>query len=121
MLVRGIRGAISVEENSSEAIKGATRELLRAIITENQLESEFIASAIFTVTKDINADFPASAARELGWNMVPLICATEIDVPGSMERCIRVLIHVNTDKGQNDIKHIYLKEAVKLRRDLAAQ
>ncbi len=121
MLVRGIRGATSVEENTSLAIKAATKELLNAIVTENRLEPDVITSAIFTVTKDLNADFPASAAREMGWNMVPLICATEIDVPGAMPLCIRVLIQVNTDKGQNEMKHIYLRQAVTLRKDLAAQ
>ncbi|HWJ03914.1 MAG TPA: chorismate mutase, partial [Verrucomicrobiae bacterium] len=121
MLVRGIRGAITVAENTSNAIREATKELLEAMVKENGLDPELIASAIFTVTKDINGDFPASAARDMGWNMVPLICATEIDVPGGMARVIRVLLHVNTIKPQGEIKHIYLRGAVGLRKDLAAQ
>ena len=119
--MRGIRGAITVQENTSEAIKEATKELLQKIVEENLLVLEDIVSAIFTVTPDLNADFPASSAREIGWDRVPLLCATEIPVPGAMERCIRVLIHVNTALGQEEIKHIYLREAVRLRRDLAAQ
>jgi len=121
MLVRGIRGAVSVAENTVEEIKSATRELLLEMIAENQLDPAMVASALFTATKDLDADFPASTARELGWNMVPLICATEIDVPGSKPRIIRVLIQVNTDKDQNQIKHVYLREAAGLRQDLAAQ
>ena len=118
MMVRGVRGAISVEANSSEAIRNATRELLEKIVEINELNPEDIASAFFTVTKDLNADFPASAARELGWTTVPLLCATEIDVPGSPPYIIRVLLHTNTNKSQQGIKHVYLKEAVKLRKDL---
>ncbi len=121
MVVRGIRGAISVSENTAEAIKQATKELLLAIAAENELDPEMIASALFTATKDLDADFPASTARELGWNMVPLICATEINVPGSMPKVIRVMIQVNTDKSQDEINHVYLGNAVSLRRDLSAQ
>lgn len=121
MLVRGIRGAITVEENTVEEIKGATRELLLTMVEENQLDSSMIASAIFTVTRDLNAEFPAATARDLGWNMVPLICANEIDKPNAPQKVIRVLIHVNTDKEQHEIKHVYLRGAVVLRRDLAAQ
>ena len=121
MYVRGIRGAISVTENSPQAIREATKELLLAIVKENDLDPSLLASVIFTVTKDINADFPASTAREIGWHMVPLLCCTEIDVPGSMPRVIRVLIHVNTTKEQDQIKHVYLGDAVGLRKDLAAQ
>ncbi len=121
MVVRGIRGAISVAENTAEAIRISTKELLLTMVEENGLDPAMIASALFTVTKDIDADFPASTARELGWNMVPLICATEINVPGSMPKIIRVLIQVNTDKAQDEIKHIYLGDAVTLRRDLSAQ
>lgn len=119
--VRGVRGAISVDENKAEAIYEATMELLEAIVNENQIKTEDIASIFFTVTTDLNADFPAHAARGLGWQFVPLICATEILVPGSMEKAIRVLMHVNTTKNQKEIKHIYLREAVKLRKDLLPQ
>jgi chorismate mutase len=118
---RGIRGAITVERNSAGEIVTATRELLEAIIRENELDPEDITSAFFTVTQDLNAEFPASAAREMGWKYVPLLCATEIDVPGRLEKCIRILVHVNTSKSQRDLKHIYLKEAVKLRVDLLPQ
>lgn len=118
---RGIRGATTVERNSAVEIVMATRELLEAIIRENELDPEDITSAFFTVTQDLNAEFPASAAREMGWKYVPLLCATEIDVPGRLEKCIRILVHVNTSKSQRDLKHIYLKEAVKLRLDLLPQ
>ena len=116
--VRGIRGAITADENTPESINEATTELLLAIMRKNQLVLEDVVSIFFTVTADLNADFPASAARDLGWNMVPLLCATEIDVPGSIGKCIRVLVHVNTTKTQKDIVHCYLREAGNLRPDL---
>lgn len=120
-VVRGIRGAITVERNNAGEIVAATRELLEAIIKENDLDPENIASAFFTVTADLNAEFPASAAREMGWKYVPLLCATEIDVPGRLGRCIRVLVHVNTEKTQRELKHIYLRDAAQLRVDLLPQ
>ncbi len=120
--VRGIRGAITVERNTPEDIIQATGELLQAIMDENELQPEDIASAFFTVTADLNAEFPATAARELlGWKYVPLLCAREIDVPGRLPRCIRVLVHVNTTRSQREIKHVYLREAVQLRTDLLPQ
>lgn len=115
---RGIRGAISVQENTADKIIEATRTLLETIIRENEVDPEDIASALFTVTADLNTEFPAVAARAIGWNYVPLVCATEIDVPGSLARCVRVLLHVNTQKSQKEIKHIYLGEAARLRKDL---
>ncbi|NPV26310.1 MAG: chorismate mutase [Firmicutes bacterium] len=115
---RGIRGAITVEENTDHCIKSATRELLVNLVEENQITPEDIVSIIFTVTKDLNAAFPAAAARDLGWRHVPLLCCTEIDVPGAMARCVRVLLHVNTTRTQEEIKHVYLKDAVRLRQDL---
>lgn len=118
MYVRGIRGATTVEENSAELIKAATQELLQVIVKENSLSLEDIVSAIFTVTPDLNADFPASSAREIGWETVPLLCATEIPVPGAIALCIRVLLHVNTTLSQMEIKHVYLNRAVALRKDL---
>jgi chorismate mutase (EC 5.4.99.5) len=121
MYVRGIRGATTVEENSAELIKTATKELLQVIVKENSLSLEDIVSALFTVSSDLNADFPASSAREIGWEKVPLLCATEIPVPGALGLCIRVLLHVNTTLSQSEIKHIYLNKAVALRKDLAAQ
>lgn len=121
MVVRGIRGAITVPKNDAAEISAATKELLTAMIKENDIDPSQIVSAFFTVTKDLNADFPASSARDLGWTMVPLICATEIDVPGSMSRVIRVMLQLNTDKSQAEINHVYLRDAVGLRKDLAAQ
>jgi chorismate mutase len=121
MAVRGIRGAITVEDNTQTEILSATRELLEEIIARNGLE-EFseIVSAIFTTTPDLTASFPAEAARELGMHQVPLLCASEIAVPGSLPRVIRILLHVNTDRSQAEMVHVYLREAQRLRRDLGA-
>lgn len=120
MPVRGVRGATSATENTREEILDATRELLEAIIERNDLE-DFgeIISAVFTTTTDLNACFPAEAARSIGMNHVPLICASEIDVQGAMPQVIRVLLHVNTEKSQLDMTHVYLREAKALRRDLS--
>lgn len=120
MSVRGIRGATVAAENTPEAILSATRELLTAIVEANPgLKPEDIASAIFTVTPDLDAAFPAQAARQLGWQHVPLMCAREIPVPGSLPRCIRVLLHWNTDRPQHAIRPVYLRAAAGLRPDLA--
>jgi chorismate mutase len=116
--MRGIRGAITVERNEAEEILAASGELLDAVVKANDIDPEDIASIIFTVTADLDACFPAKAARDKGFKYVPLLCALEINVPGSLARCIRILVHVNSDKLQRDIKHIYLKEAVRLREDL---
>jgi chorismate mutase len=118
-MVRGIRGATTVERNDAAEIKEATQELLQIILAENALSTEDLVSVIFTVTPDLNADFPASSAREIGWELVPLLCATEIPVPGSLSRCIRVLIHVNTSRRQTEIVHVFLRKATALRKDLA--
>lgn len=112
---RGIRGATTVEANTREAILQGTRELLLQLIEANGVRTEDIGSAIFTTTPDLNADFPALAARELGWHDVALICGHEMSVPGALSRCIRVLIHWNTPKSQQEIVHIYTKGAVNLR------
>lgn len=121
-VLRGIRGATTVEHNEVSEILEATRELLQSIVNENGLDTEDIASAIFTVTPDLNAEFPAAAARfHLGWKYVPLLCATEIDVPGRLKKCIRVLVHVNTKCSQQELKHVYLKKARQLRTDLLPQ
>lgn len=117
---RGIRGATTVEENTAEAILAATRELLERIVEANDLKAEDVASIIFTSTPDLTAVFPARAAREMGWDHVPLLCTQEISVPGGLSRCIRVLIHWNTEKEQGEIKQVYLKGAKKLRPDLAS-
>jgi chorismate mutase len=119
MKVRGIRGATTVSENSADAIFAATRSLMTALVAANGIDVDDIASVILTMTPDLNADFPARAVRSLeGWQWVPLMCATEIAVPDAMPRCIRVLVHVNTDKSQDEIQHVYLGEAVKLRPDV---
>ncbi len=115
MYCRGIRGATTVERNEREEMLAATIELLRAIMQRNELQAEDIASAFFTVTDDLDAAFPALAARELGWTEVALMCAREIPVPGSLEKCIRVLLHVNTERGAAEMQHVYLRRAVSLR------
>jgi len=117
-MVRGVRGATTVENNDAEEIREATQELLQKILEDNQLCTEDLVSAIFTLTSDLNADFPASSARGIGWQLVPLLCATEIPVPGALPHCIRVLLHVNTTRSQKEIRHIFLRNAVKLRKDL---
>jgi chorismate mutase len=116
MPTRGIRGATTVGNNDRSDIIEATKELLREIVTANQLDIADIASVIFSTTLDLNAEFPAVAAREIGWSDTPLLCSNEIDVPGSLAKCIRVLLHINSHKSQSEIKHIYLKNAVNLRR-----
>ena len=118
MVVRGVRGAITVDENSKEEIVHRTEELLRAIVTINKIQTNDIASAIFTVTDDLNAEFPAVAARKLGWIHIPLLCSREIPVPGSLGMCVRVLLHINTDKNPEEIVHVYLRDARKLRPDI---
>ncbi|HHT63385.1 MAG: chorismate mutase [Bacillota bacterium] len=118
MPVRGVRGAISVENNSREEIRKATQELLQKIVEKNEIDITDIASAFFSVTTDLDAEFPARFAREIGWHHVPMMCGWEMNVPGSAKGIIRVMLHINTDKTQKEIKHIYLKEAEKLRPDL---
>lgn len=121
MTIRGIRGAITVPADRPEMILQAARELLETILRRNDgLEPQDIASAIFTVTEDLTSAFPAQAAREMGWRFVPMLCAREIPVPGSLPRTIRVLIHWNTDRLQSQVTHVYLREAERLRPDLAA-
>ena len=116
MHLRGIRGATTVTANTKDEIITATKELLQKMVAENNVAHAEITSAFFSLTEDLNAEFPAVAARELGWQDVPLLCMREVNVPGSLPRCIRVLLLVNTDRDQTAIKHVYLKEAVKLRR-----
>lgn len=118
MIMRGIRGATTVNEDRVEQVLQATRELLQIMQEENDFAIEDVASALFTVTSDVRSVFPAAAARSIGWDKVPLMCFQEIEVPESLPLCIRVLVHVNTDKSQGEIKHIYLKEARSLREDL---
>ena len=116
--VRGIRGAITVERNTAEDISRATIELLTKTVEANEVNTEDIASVFLTVTPDLNAEFPARAARRMGWRLVPLLCAREIDVPGGMPKLIRVLMHINTTKTQAEIRHQYLGEAAAIRADL---
>jgi chorismate mutase len=118
-MVRAIRGATTIKENTREEILSETKELLLEIKKANKINIDDIISIFFTVTDDIDADFPALAARELGWRELSLLCSREISVPGSLKSCIRVLLHINSDKKNKDIKHIYLKEAKKLRPDIS--
>ncbi|MDD2922003.1 MAG: chorismate mutase [Anaerolineales bacterium] len=121
MSVRGIRGATTVASDEPEIILEATRELLEAILQANAtMNPEDVGSALFTVTADLVSTFPAQAARQMGWGLVPMMCAREIPVPGSLPRVIRVLVHWNTDMPQSKITHVYLRDAVKLRPDLVA-
>jgi len=122
MGVRGIRGAITVQTNTEEEILPATRELIREMLEKNEVDTEDIASVLITTTDDLDAVFPAKATRALaGWEYVPLMCAREIPVQGSLPLCVRVLMHVNTHKSAKEIKHVFLRDAVKLRPDLAGQ
>ena len=118
MLVRGIRGAITVDSNTKEEIIEITKELLIALQRENNFKIEDIVSVFFNVTSDLNATFPAQAAREIGWNKVPLLDMQEIEVPGSLPRCIRILVQINCQKSLQEIKHCYLRGAKILRKDL---
>ena len=121
MPIRGIRGATTVKADEPDLILQATRELLEEILAENEgMRTEDIASALFTVTDDLASTFPAQGARQMGWGLVPMMCAREIPVPGSVPRVIRVLVHWNTELAQDQITHIYLRDAVKLRPDLVA-
>ena len=114
---RGVRGAITVEETGREPVLQATRELLAVMIRVNGIEKEDVASAIFTTTSDITSAFPATAARQLGWLDVPLMCGHEMHVEGALQRCIRILLHWNTTRQQHEIQHVYLREARALRPD----
>nr|HET6900979.1 chorismate mutase [Ktedonobacteraceae bacterium] len=115
MYCRGIRGATTVEQNEREEILTATTELLQLLIQRNELRPEDVTSAIFTVTADLDAEFPALAARDLGWTEVALMCAREIPVPQSLGKCIRILLHVNTTRSSAEMQHVYLRGAVNLR------
>jgi chorismate mutase len=112
---RGIRGAITTSENTREAILQATHELLTNLIEANGIQVDDVASAIFTTTPDLDAEFPAVAAREIGWSNAALMCGQEMKVPGSLPRCIRILIHWNTTRRADEIVHVYLREARMLR------
>jgi chorismate mutase len=120
-MCRGIRGAITVEENSAIVINTATCRLLQQMQQQNLFDLADLAAAFFTVTADLNAQFPAMAARTIGWQGVPLLCASEIAVPGGLHLCIRVLLLWNTTKAANQIQHVYLERAAALRPDLASE
>ncbi len=117
MKCRGIRGATTVEANTSEDILKATRQLLALIIRQNGICEEDVASVIFSTTTDLDAEFPALAARQLGWFNVALTCVHELEVPGSLPLCVRILLHWNTTKQNGEIVHVYVKEAARLRPD----
>ena len=117
MPCRGVRGATTAEANTSEEILKATRQLLALMIRQNGIDEDDVASAIFTTTDDLDAEFPALAARQLGWLNVAMMCVHELDVPGSLRRCIRVLLHWDTEKPADEIVHVYIKGAANLRPD----
>ncbi|OHB73195.1 MAG: chorismate mutase [Planctomycetes bacterium RBG_13_63_9] len=119
MLCRGVRGATTAEANTAEEILKATRQLLALMIRQNDIREDDVASAIFSTTDDLDAEFPALAARQLGWLNVALMCVHELDVPGSLPCCIRILLHWNTEKPADEIVHVYIKEAARLRPDLS--
>ena len=115
-MVRGLRGATTADSNTSESIVDATRELLEALVNANDVETDDIAAVTFSTTKDLNADFPAVAARvHMGWTEVAMMCGHEMDVPGGQERCIRVMILVNTDRRPKELERVYLRGAASLR------
>ena len=118
-MVRGIRGAITVDSNTKDAIREATKRLLTVIIERNHIAFEDIASVFFTGTTDLDEEVPARAARNMGWTSVPMFCMQEMMVKDGLPLCIRVMIHVNTNKQQQEIQHVYLGEAARLRPDLA--
>ena len=120
-MVRGIRGATTVPTNDREEILRAAAELLEQMVSLNEIDRDHVASIIFTTTMDLNAEFPAVAARELGWTDVALECLHEMNVPGSLQRCLRVLMHVNTSRAPGELVHVYLRGARVLRPDLAAK
>jgi chorismate mutase len=119
MRLRAIRGAITVERDEPALIHAATRELLSEIVARNGIDLDHIISVIFTVTPDLTSAFPAMAARAMGWIDVPLLCTMEIPVPGAMGRCIRVLVHVESDRKRSAIQHVYIGEAQSLRPDIS--
>lgn len=118
-MIRGVRGAVTVNKNCEVEILEATELVIRQMIQENNIVSEDVASVFISVTEELTAAFPAKAMRSIeGWKYVPVMCMSEIPVEGSLPNCIRVMMHVNTDAPQQNIRHIYLREAIKLRPDL---
>lgn len=118
-MIRGIRGAITIKENTESDIVKATEKLIRELIVKNDIEADNVASVFISATEDIDAAFPAKALRLIeGWTYVPVTCMREIPVANSLEKCIRVMLHINTEKKQADIHHVYLEKAISLRPDL---
>ncbi|WP_169945040.1 chorismate mutase [Microbispora sp. H11081] len=118
-MVRAVRGAIQVDGNDRDAILAGTTELVTEVMGRNALTTDDVISVIFTCTPDLTAEFPALAARKLGFHDVPLLCATEIDVPGALPRVVRLMAHVQTDRPRQEIQHVYLRGAIALRVDIA--
>lgn len=118
-MMRGIRGATTVAADTVEEVTAATQEMLREIVARNGIDLADVASAAFSVTADVTALFPAAAARAIGWERVPMDCYQQMHVPGSLPRCIRVMVHWNTERALGEIRHVYLREAARLRPDLA--
>ncbi len=119
MAVRAVRGAVQVEGNDRDQIMAGTAELVTAVMTRNELTTDDVISVIFTATPDLTAEFPALAARQLGFQEVPLLCGMEIDVPGAMPRVVRLMMHVETAKPRSALQHVYLHGAAALRLDIA--
>ena len=117
MAIRGVRGATVARENTREAILTATREMLERLVEANEMQAEDIASAFFSTTRDLNADYPAIAARQIGWTDTALMCMHEMDVPRGLPMCIRVMVHWNTDKRASEVAHVYINGAEVLRPD----
>ena len=118
MMIRGVRGAITVTDNTEEAIWSATREVLETLVTRNSINEDDVASILFTTTPELTAAYPAKAARMYGWSRTALMGFVEADITDGLKMCIRVLIHWNTDKSMDEIHHAFLRDAVKLRPDL---
>jgi chorismate mutase len=121
IVCRGVRGATTVEEDTGEAVLSATRELLNQMVEVNGIHPDDVASVIFTTTPDLISEYPARAARQLGWQNVALLCTHEMAVPQGLKRCIRILLHWNTDKPASEIQHVYIRGAVNLRPNRAAE
>ncbi|MGG0716699.1 chorismate mutase [Robertmurraya massiliosenegalensis] len=120
-MIRGVRGATTIEENVEQEIVTSTETLIREMIAVNEIEAENVASVFISVTDEIDGTFPAKALRSIeGWTYVPVMCMREIPVKNALKSCIRVMIHINTEKSQTEIKHIYLEKAISLRPDLKA-
>ena len=119
MAVRAVRGAVQISGNDRDEILAGTTELVTEVMSRNALSTEDVISVLFTATPDLTAEFPALAARKLGFQEVPLLCASEIDVPGAMPRVVRLMMHVETTKPRSALQHVYLRGATALRLDIA--